>query len=220
MGICQSTPILNHGPQPVTLESLSNNNTNTSYLITDYKWNQHSKGLTYLMKLVLLTNKNPELVYDIEDVVNDNPAELHKKNRIGWTPLMLAVANTTTMSSIETVKKLLELGANPNSTSYKKLSPLMVAVYNYGYGSDLETIKLLCSLQNIRINQYHYKYINNTVIVENALTYAVNGLKKDIKVIDYLIKNGAVVLNNDDVKVLIVQNMCIIDHMVGKPKIK
>lgn len=66
------------------------------------------------------------------------------KNELGWTALMLAARNCANWSSIETVKLLLDAGANPRN--YDKTignSILSICAASSNKSSSFETVKLL-----------------------------------------------------------------------------
>lgn len=52
-----------------------------------------SKGFTKLMMLVMKTIEHPETNRDIDDYLMGYPNEINKKNKKGWTALMLVSAN-------------------------------------------------------------------------------------------------------------------------------
>lgn len=230
MGTAHSTE--KEKPLTVSIDSLSHNNPNTLYKITDDSWivgkaGIKAKNLTYLMKLILLTKEEPKLLYDIVDHIKDNPAELHKRCSKRWTPLMISIANSnsnsnsntgnsTSSTTIDTVKKLLELGANPNSTTLHIMSPLMVATYC----KNLEAVKLLCDHKDIKINQFHnyiFKSSGESKMM-TALSYAISAINPDINIINYLIKLGARVSYEEDIQIMILQNIYIIDNLnIKKP---
>lgn len=81
------------------------------YLCTNYV---RSCGFTLLMKLVLLTNKNKDAVTLIKKIINQDQNIIDKKNSSGYTALMLAIANSYTCSTENTVKILVDAGANVN----------------------------------------------------------------------------------------------------------
>lgn len=83
--------------------------------------NVTSTNFTTLMKLTLYKSINlsdAKMFKNIRpmiiDIVNKNPAELNKKNSIGYTALIIAYDNVETYSSIKCIKLLLELGADVN----------------------------------------------------------------------------------------------------------
>ena len=113
----------------------------------DYKYICIDKGITAitsreftpLMYLVINTNEYPELnqlIGNFKDSIND-------KNEIGFTALMLAAVNCHDRSSIETVKVLLEHGADVNLVDNEGWSALMMAVRYSNTDSSIETVRLL-----------------------------------------------------------------------------
>ena len=104
----------------------------------EYYCNQSEKckGFTRLMKLVLLSEKNPELVDEITEYLKFCPEELNKQNKKGYTALMYA----SKYSLDKTVKVLLDAGADPNIRSLYWWTALMFASR---CGSSAETINTL-----------------------------------------------------------------------------
>lgn len=169
----------------------------------------HSKGMTYLMKLVLLTKENPRFLEEIETHVTNNPMSLEETNHKGWTPLMIAAANTNTVSSVETVAKLIELGANynANKTMFKKhrLSPLMVAVAYAGTTSNFETVKLFCEQPKLKKHEKYYQKNAMDYTHLYVVGFAVFTVNPSVEVINYLIEKGFYCGNVED-KILALQN--------------
>ena len=100
-----------------------------------------SKKFTLLMKLVLLTREYPEIEKYIEEYVKINKDELDKKNKKGWTPLMLACINSK--STETTFKLLIDAGADLNLRNNNGRTVLMSSARHsniYGYGN---TVKML-----------------------------------------------------------------------------
>ena len=176
----------------VTQDSLGKNDPKTKYKVvndsintyyhTGYKSN-YSKNLTYLMKLILLTNKYPEYNDNIRTYITDNKNEVNKSTKNAWTPLKLAVANCgkNGFSSLETVNILLENGADPNFCGKVRygygLTPLDTAAYYSGTTGCFEAVKLLYELsKNIRAG--------------NVLMYATYGKKTNIDTINYFLEKG------------------------------
>lgn len=189
MGSTNSTNNIIH---TVTFDSLTKHTLTTTYSFARKLKSAYiqplykSRGMTHLMLLVLLTKEHPDLLPTIEDYIKHHPKELEKLNGAGWTPLMLAVANTQSCSSLETVELLLNCGANVNHTGNKK-TPLMIACAYAGTTSSFETVKLLCDNPNININAYYQAYHDN---VMTALSFAVYTEKPNIDVVNLLIQLG------------------------------
>ena len=79
---------------------------------TPYKCssNTMSTGFTPLMTLVMSTRQNQQLLNHLHDVMGD----INQKNTEGWTALMYASRNSNTDSTEETVKMLIDAGADLN----------------------------------------------------------------------------------------------------------
>ena len=101
------------------------------------------KGFTKLMKLILLTKKNPELVSQIAQYLIVCPEEVNKQNEKGFTALMLASKYSTKYSTEETVKVLIEAKAKVDIKSDTGYTALMCATLYADKFSSAETVKLL-----------------------------------------------------------------------------
>jgi ankyrin repeat protein len=114
-----------------------------------------SSGFTLLMKWVMLTKKHPFLEYEIKKHINENSESLrdltfgsesksiNQQNNEGWTPLMLASRNSNTYSTENTVKILIDAGADLNIQEKNGWSSLMLASRNSNTYSTENTVKLL-----------------------------------------------------------------------------
>jgi hypothetical protein len=147
-----------------------------------------AKRMTYLMKLVMLTNEHPDLLETISDYCKANPRELSQTNSIGWSPLMLAVANSTTCSTLETVELLLNLGANVNGNRGRhNMRPIILAIHYAGDSSSLETFNLLCSKNDIHYNCYAPGFLIAPV---NLMSIAIYNRKPNIYIINHLMTHS------------------------------
>ncbi len=108
----------------------------------------YSSGFTKLHKFVMLTKQYPELLINIRELIEQDKTKptnlltniksmigmdtslLNKKNSVGLTALMLACANTNSYSSIETVKLLIELGANVNIHADSGFNALILSQFD------------------------------------------------------------------------------------------
>ena len=87
-----------------------------------------SKGFTLLMNLVLLTKKHFFLEDYLRKYVVENKDEVNNKNDKQFTALSLAIISNRFYSTIETVKILIDAGADVNSQDCLKCTPLIWAV--------------------------------------------------------------------------------------------
>lgn len=192
-------------PDPMkVISTLDNEDRHTKYDI-NVPYNVTATNMTYLMKLVLLTKDNPNLIdTTMIEHIKENKNEIHKINSNGWTPLMLAICNVDSVSSVKTVKRLLEYGASPNSYSDKMISPLMIAAYI----GNIEVVKMLCNHKDIILNQIYYNSCKSSgrVSSENALSYALYSSNNDIQLINYLVLQGVQVRYECQIPLLLVQN--------------
>ena len=116
------------------------NDTKTEYECSSVK---KSKKFTHLHKCVMKTREYPILNEYINLYIKQNPNEIDKKNEEGWTALMLASRNSKINSSEETVKILLEHGANVNIQNNFGVTALMFASRYSKNNSSKETVKIL-----------------------------------------------------------------------------
>jgi hypothetical protein len=162
-----------------------------------------AKSMTHLMKLVLLTREHPDLLTTISAHIANHPDELEMQNSKGWTALSLAVANSCSCSTIDTVKLLLNLGANVNGG---KIKPIMVAALYAGSSSSSETFFLLCDQPNI---DYTVTYRSSWGIFSfhsYMMRFAVWSEPPDILIIHHLIRKGCGT-NGYDNRIATIQRM-------------
>ena len=133
-----------------------------------------SMGFTYLMKLVLLTQKYPELINQIKNYKN----EINKTNVEGWTPLMIACRNCQFYSSVETVQELLLCGADVNMQNKDYCTAIMYAIIRFDSDSNLQTIEMLINA-GANLNSRDMNGLS-------VLTYICNGEKTRYKHPDFL----------------------------------
>lgn len=104
---------------------------------------EKSKGFTLLMKWCMMTGLHPELVDKIKTYIKNHPEEINKKTSTGTTALMLACWNSYSISSEETVKILIEGGADINATDHLNRTALFFAsVYSRSFSTE-NTVKIL-----------------------------------------------------------------------------
>jgi hypothetical protein len=150
-----------------------------------------AKGMTYLMKLVLLTREHTEIHTTITEYIKEYPIELEKQNSEGWTPLTLAIANSNTCSTYETVKLLLDNKADVNGWT-TKLKPLFVATYFAGSSSTVDVFFLICSQSGIVYNIFYEKGTFRPTRVP-IIEVAVYSRTPSISIINYLVLKGCYV---------------------------
>lgn len=136
-----------------------------------------STGFTPLMVIVMNVRKYPELFDYLKIYLKDNPNEIDKQNTKKWTALMLACRNSAGRSNNETVKLLLDAGADVNKQSDLGYTALILASMCSNTDSNNETVKLLLhSGANVNIQgkcgwtalmvacQHSYKESNNRTV--------------------------------------------------------
>lgn len=99
-----------------------------------------SDGFTKLMKWVLLTKKHPFLEEKIKNYLKKNKDQLEVKNNRGYTALMMAALVTKHVSTENTVRILINAGANLNTNKYSAL--WLAATYSNSYSTE-NTVKIL-----------------------------------------------------------------------------
>ena len=142
-------------------------------------------GFTLLHKWVMMTNKHPELLLKIEEYLKVNPEKVDTENEQGWTALHLSSLNSNKYSSIETVKLLLDNGADPNHNSYLGMTPLVIASGYTTTDSSIETCELLLEVgTNINMKSlFGWTALHAAVRQSNRCS--------SIETIELLLKNGA-----------------------------
>jgi ankyrin repeat protein len=103
---------------------------------------EKSKGFSILHYLTIKTRVNPEYLNLIKNLVAEHPEELNKKNAKGYTALMLAAANCSFDSTLETVKLLIELGAQLDIQRCGSTALILAARYA-GQSSSHKAVQLL-----------------------------------------------------------------------------
>nr|WBF70611.1 putative ankyrin repeat protein [Megavirus caiporensis] len=110
------------------------------------------KYFTKLMYLIIYEKIIDDCRNKIIEEIKLCGNNIDAKNELGWTALMLAARNSKNWSSFETVKLLLDAGADPNI--YDKTignSILSMCVASSNKSSSLETVKLLLD-RGVNIN--------------------------------------------------------------------
>lgn len=102
------------------------------------------ENLTILMKWVLLTGRNDILHKYIAKKIKEDPKIINKRNALGWTALMFAVRKSNNESTNETVKILINAGADLDIQSNNGgKTALMYAIENCNNDSSLVVAKML-----------------------------------------------------------------------------
>lgn len=150
----------------------------------------HASGYNYLMKLILVVNKFPDVMVMIKDQIDNYPAQINEQNSEGLTPLMLACTNVPDDISNQTIGLLLKSGANVDTKDKSGETALFVAIRNH---SPLERVKLLLEYgadPNLQV------FNGQSALMMAALNYYNDPSLKCVKL---LLKSGANVnLQNDD----------------------
>lgn len=149
-----------------------------------------------LNKCILNTRKYPQLNKIIEDTLVDTCVNKDKilntsLEQYGFTSLFLAVSNTATTSSEETVLMLIKNGARINYQNVEGETVLHLLVQTYYSTSSQNTLQIL--LDNmIDINM---QTINGSTVLHTAIDYYKKQKIKDnvlfVQLMEKLINNGA-----------------------------
>ncbi len=123
-----------------------------------------NKGWTKLMKWTMLTKKHPILEKKIKNYLKKHPEEINKQNDIGWTALMMACYASNICSTENTVKILIDAGANLDLQKKNGWTALMLASSNSKIDSTEKTVEML--IKN-GANLY-LKDINGSTAFDNA----------------------------------------------------
>ena len=147
--------------------------------------NSSASRFTHLHKCVMITHRYPEINLYIDHYLQKNPDKINEINSKGWTALMLASRNSSSFSSLETVKILIKHGANLNQTNISHRNALFLASRYSATESSLETVDLL--LKN-KINVNHKDKNGFT-----ALYYACHhaNTTSNIETVKLLLENGS-----------------------------
>jgi ankyrin repeat protein len=86
-----------------------------------------SKGLHLVHKLILLSKNNPQLIDFMKNEFFETNANLLTLDR-KQSPLTLACSNLDTCSNYETIERLINAKANPNTCNYFNESPLILLI--------------------------------------------------------------------------------------------
>lgn len=118
-----------------------------------FEYKSDGSIFTYLMKLVLCAKEGERCIDLIKEELKKNPEAVNKQCLQGWTPLMIACGNSSTYSSTEIVRLLLETpGIDVNKRSNRGYTALTIACGYENIHPNIETIKLLLSHPNIDVN--------------------------------------------------------------------
>ena len=127
-----------------------------------------STGLTLLMKLVLQTKKKPELENKIKIYLKKNPDQINKQNSSGHTALLLAAFNTNTVSTENTVRILIDAGADPNIADNIIFTPIMHCFGYVNTDCTKNTVQMLIDAgANFNFENGHHVLVKDTTVFED-----------------------------------------------------
>jgi hypothetical protein len=115
----------------------------------EYYWHlptTRSKGLTLLMKYVMLAREYDWLHDIIKDYIKNNPNELNKCTNLGYTALIIASSLSNFTSTERTVKLLIDAGANVNLQTgllFNNFTALQLAAMYSNRYSTINTVQML-----------------------------------------------------------------------------
>ena len=142
-------------------------------------------GFTLLMKLVLLTRKYEEAKNIIRKLLNNNPDIINIKNGCGMTALMLAALNINNCSTDDTIKILVDAGANLNLQDDEGTTALMMVTMNDNNSNVVSTIQILIDAgANLNLQK------NNGVTVLGIVLRNIINESGDIRIVKILIDAG------------------------------
>lgn len=156
-----------------------------------------SSGFTLLHKLVLLTSEFPIFNTFIDSYWATY--YINSKNKIGWDALILACMNVYEKSSLETIKILLEHGADVNTSTKEGFTPLLIACMDIDNPNAKYMIELLLKhgadihiKTNKEVNILH-------VILNNKINGSLNlkNIKLPKKVYSYISRFILFLLKNN-----------------------
>ena len=156
-------------------------NSNEIYNIADY---DECTNFTYLMKLVLLTRKYP----DLNNKIKDYKEQINMTTSTGITALMFSCYFSSTLSTFETVEELIKHGAELNKIDCNGETALMHASRNTE--SCVKTVRELIK-NGADINRTTSKYRFNVLM--NASFHG----KTNVQIIQELI-NCEIDVNKED----------------------
>ena len=112
---------------------------NKLYYYGDRYFNMSASGFSYLMKLVLLIDKYPELINKIKDYEK----QINYQNSSGMTALMIACCNS--FCSIKVIQELIKLGSEINKCCHTEHTALS---YLCHYRKSNDTVEIVKELIN------------------------------------------------------------------------
>nr|WBF70808.1 putative ankyrin repeat protein [Megavirus caiporensis] len=144
--------------------------------------NVECSGFSKLMHLILVeTNETI-----ITDYLTNHMDEIHVRNKLQWTPLMIACINKKKCDNIGIIKLLIKCGADVNAQNNNGTTPLMMASY-YTKHYDKNVVQLLLENKadpNIQRNDgltaliyastptnYYNKFVNKLDLIKLLLQY-------------------------------------------------
>jgi len=100
-------------------------------------------NLSDLHRFVMMTHHNPGMNNIVKILINLYPNSLNHKSSNGHTPLMLACKYANKFSSFETVRLLVEAGADIDIRNKAGYSAIMIAAENTGEYSNIQVVQYL-----------------------------------------------------------------------------
>ena len=147
-------------------------------------YNKTANKLNHLQKCVLLTNQYPFINNYIQKYLNLYPDIIDYQNSIGYTALMIACLNCKTLSSVETIKILLDNSASLNIKDNNGNTALILSIFkNNNLNSEEAIMYLLEKNANVNLKnkygctaltyaiKYNHNNIFNMLMLQNPNLY-------------------------------------------------
>ena len=145
-----------------------------------------SKG-NDLIHFLVKDSRNEDYFNLLKEYLDTYPDKVNLHNEEGWTPLMIASLNSNKYSTFETVKLLLEYGADPNIQDNDGFTALMYASWYSHTTSSIKTVEFLLE-KNADPN-----IVGKFFVTPLMLASAYSNKSSSVETIQCLLKYGATI---------------------------